>query len=120
MAHVSSHSNHHQVYTDFIFIGKCNHIKLPSQYLWDNTSLQKKSFFFFWQYFHNCPLWSRSCNLRIQFLILANNCSCWVVPIVSIWFQASEGSQDMYIYFLWGGVVSLTPNPQPGGPGYPI
>jgi hypothetical protein len=22
--------------------------------------------------------------------------------------------------FLWGGVVSLTPNPQPGGPGYPF
>jgi len=42
MAHVSSHSNHHQVYIYFIFIGKCNYIKLPSQYLWDNTSLQKK------------------------------------------------------------------------------
>jgi len=42
MAHVSDHSNHHQVYTDFTFTGKCNYIKLPSQYLWDNTSLQKK------------------------------------------------------------------------------
>ena len=46
MAHVSSHSNHHQVYTDFIFIGKCNHIKLPAQYLWDNTRLQKNFLLF--------------------------------------------------------------------------
>jgi hypothetical protein len=43
---------------------------------------------------------------------------CLVVSVVSIWFQASEDSQDTY--FLWGGVVSLTPNPQLGGPGYPI
>ena len=42
MTHVSDHSNHHQVYTDFKCTGKCNYIKLPSQYLWDNTSLQKK------------------------------------------------------------------------------
>ena len=42
MAHVSDHSNHHQAYTDFKCTGKCNYIKLPSQYLWDNTSLQKK------------------------------------------------------------------------------
>ena len=41
MAHVSDHSNHHQVYTDFKFTGKCNYIKLPTQYLWNNTSLQK-------------------------------------------------------------------------------
>ena len=33
-------------------------------------------------------------------------------------FQKSEGSQDTY--FLWGGVVSLTPNLQPGGPVYRI
>ena len=39
--HVLDQSNHHQVYTDFKFIGKCNYIKLPSQYLWDNASLQK-------------------------------------------------------------------------------
>ena len=38
MAHVSDYSNNHQVYTDFRFTGKCNCIKLPSQYLWDNTS----------------------------------------------------------------------------------
>ena len=38
MAHVLDHSNHHQVYTDFRFTGKRNYIKLPSQYLWDNTS----------------------------------------------------------------------------------
>ena len=38
MAHVSAHSNRHQVYADFRFTGKCNYIKLPSQYLWDNTS----------------------------------------------------------------------------------
>jgi hypothetical protein len=62
--------------------------------------------------------WSRSCNLRLQFFILANHYSCWVVLIVSIWFPASEGYQDTY--FLWGRVVSLTPNPQHGGPGYPI
>jgi len=42
MAHVLDHSNHHQVYTDFKCTGKRNYIKLPSQYLWDNTSLQKK------------------------------------------------------------------------------
>jgi hypothetical protein len=24
------------------------------------------------------------------------------------------------IFFLWGGFVSLTPNPRPGGPGYPF
>jgi len=42
MAHVSDHSKHHQVYTDFKYTGKCNYIKVPSQYLWDNTSLQKK------------------------------------------------------------------------------
>jgi hypothetical protein len=23
-------------------------------------------------------------------------------------------------FFLWGGVVSFMPNPQPGGPGYPV
>ena len=38
MAHVSDYSNNHQVHTDFRFTGKCNYIKLPSQYLWDNTS----------------------------------------------------------------------------------
>ena len=38
MAHVSAHSNRQQVYTDFRFTGKCSYIKLPSQYLWDNTS----------------------------------------------------------------------------------
>ena len=41
MAHVSDHSNHHQVYRDFKFTGKCNYLKLPSQYLSDNTCLQK-------------------------------------------------------------------------------
>jgi len=50
MAHVSYHSKHHQVYTDFKYTGKCNYIKLPSQYLWDNTSLQKKFLFFVWHY----------------------------------------------------------------------
>jgi len=29
----------------FKFTGKCNYIKLPSQYLWDNTSLQKNFLF---------------------------------------------------------------------------
>jgi len=47
MAHVLDHSNHHQVYTNFKFIGKCNYIKLPTQYLWDNTSLQNNSFLLF-------------------------------------------------------------------------
>jgi len=37
-----------------------------------------------------------------------------VVSVVSNWFQASEGSQDIHIFII------LTPNPQPGGPGYPI
>jgi len=46
MAHVLDHSNHHQVYTDFKFIGKCNYIKLPPQDLWDNTSLQNNSLLF--------------------------------------------------------------------------
>jgi len=46
MAHVSHHSNHHQVYTDLKFTGKCNYIKLPSQNLWDNTSLQKNILLF--------------------------------------------------------------------------
>jgi len=41
MANVSDHSKHHEVYRDFKFTGKCNYIKLPSQYLSDNTSLQK-------------------------------------------------------------------------------
>ena len=58
MAHVSSHSNHHQVYTDFTFIGKCNHIKLPSQY------------------YYNCPLWSSpvtyiSNSLYLQIIVHA-------------------------------------------------
>jgi len=58
MAHVSSHSNHHQVYTDFIFIGTCNHIKLPSQY------------------YYNCPLWSSpvtyiSNSLYLQIIVHA-------------------------------------------------
>jgi len=43
--HVSDHSNYHQVYTDITFTGKCIYIKLPSQYLWDNTSLQKNLLF---------------------------------------------------------------------------
>ena len=47
MTHVSDHSNHHQVYTDLKCTGKCNYIKLPSQYLWDNTSLHKKNFLLF-------------------------------------------------------------------------
>jgi hypothetical protein len=63
-----------------------------------------------------CCSWS--CDLCLQFLTLANHCSSWVVFMVSIWFPASEGYQDTY--FLWGQVVSLMPNPQPGGPGYPI
>ena len=75
-------------------------------------------FFFFWHYnpwrilslFHNCHPCSRSRDLRIYFLLLARHCSGWVVSVVSIWFQASQGSQDTY--FLQGGVVSLTPNPQ--------
>ena len=42
MAHVSAHSKHHQVYTDFKYTGICNYIKLSSEYLRDNTRLQKK------------------------------------------------------------------------------
>ena len=117
--HVSDHSIHHQVYTDLKFIGKCQYIELPSQYLWDTTSLQKKFLLLALQSSSTTVLCcSRSCDSRLQFLILANHCSCWVVFIVSIWFPASEGYQDTY--FLWGQVVSLMPNPQPGGPGYPI
>jgi len=46
MAHVSDHSNHHQVNTDFTFTGKCSYIELPSQYLSDNTRLQKNFLLF--------------------------------------------------------------------------
>ena len=64
MAQVLGHSNHHQAYRDLKFIGKCNYIKLPSLYLWGNTSLQKNFLFFYWHYnpwwivslFHNCSL----------------------------------------------------------------
>jgi hypothetical protein len=45
---------------------------------------------------------------------LLNPCSCCVMCPVLI----SEGSQQ--IYFLRGEVFSLTPNHQPGGPGYPF
>jgi len=56
MAQVSDHSIHH-VYTDLKFIGKCDYIELPSQYLWDTTSLQKKfSSSGIAIIFHNCPL----------------------------------------------------------------
>ena len=48
-------SKHRQVYKDLKIIGKFNYIKLPSQYLWDNTNLQKKMFFFF--FWHYNPWW---------------------------------------------------------------
>ena len=49
---------------------------------------------------------------------LVNPCSCCVICVVSIWFPTLEVSQQIYV--LRGETVSLTPNPQPGGPGYPF
>jgi len=126
MAHVLDHSNHHQVYTDFRFIGKCNYIKLPPQYLWDNTSLQNNSLLFLalQSLADGKPLpqlLSVSSVLRLMYPIPYTCKSLFILGCLCCFhvvFRASEGSQDTY--FLWGGVVSLTPNPQPGGPGYPF
>ena len=121
MAHVSDHSKHHQVYTDFTL--KENAITLSCHLsICGITRVYEKILFFFWYY---NPWWIVSrrqlpsmfwvLQLTYPFPYIANHCLCWVVSIVSIWFQASEGSQDTY--FLLGGVVSLMPNPQPRGPG---
>jgi len=74
MAHVLDNSIHH-VYTDLKFIGKCDYIKLPSQYLWDTTSLQKKnSSSGIAILLHNClPLFS---VLRLTYLI-PYTCKSW-------------------------------------------
>jgi hypothetical protein len=124
MAQVSDHSIHYQVYTDFKFIGICDYINLPSHYLWNTTQIQKNLLLLLalqslvdLGLFCNCPLLF-SVLRHLQFLILANHCSCWVVFGVLSWFPASQGYQDTY--FLRRRVVSLTPNPQLGGPGCPI
>jgi hypothetical protein len=49
---------------------------------------------------------------------LVNPWSWPVVFAVSVWFPNLEVSQQIYV--LRCETVSLTPNPQPGGPGYPF
>jgi len=49
---------------------------------------------------------------------LVNPCSCCLVFVVSVWFPILEVSQQMKV--LQGEIISLTPNPQPRGPGYPF
>ena len=49
---------------------------------------------------------------------LVNPCSCCVVFVVSVQFPILEVSRQIQV--LRGETVSLTPNPQPGGPGYPF
>jgi len=44
--------------------------------------------------------------------------SCCVVFVVSVRFPILEVSQQIQV--LRGEIFSLTPNPQPGGPGYPF
>jgi hypothetical protein len=67
-----------------------------------------------WIRFHRPPLLYRDCT----FHILSHKSSptlgrlCCFCP-VSNFFEASQ-----QIYFLWGEVVSLKPNPQPEGPRY--
>jgi hypothetical protein len=68
--------------------------------------------------FHNCPLCSWSCDLHIEYLIIANHCSCWVVSIVSIWFQASEGSQGILFYGM--GLSAPCPTPDLEDQGIPF
>jgi len=110
MTHVLNHSNHHQVYTNFKFIGKCNYIKLPPQYLWDNTSLPNNSLLFLalQSLADGKPLpqlLSVFSVLRLTYQIPYTCKSLFMLSCLCCFhvvFQASEGSQDTY--FLWGGV----------------
>jgi len=49
---------------------------------------------------------------------LVNPCSCCLVFVVSVRFPILQVSQQIYV--LRCETVSLTTNPQPGGPGYPF
>ena len=55
------------------------------------------------------------CLSSVRFQKLPNK---YISYRVSVQCQISEASQQ--IYFLWGDIFSLTPNPQHGGPGYPF
>jgi len=120
MAHVSDHSNHHQVYTYFPFTGKSNYIDLPSRYLWDNKSSQKKFLLLFLalqslvarQSLPQLPSVFSGLCLTYPFPYTCKSLLMLGCLLVSIWFQASEGFQDTY--YLWGGIVRRTPKPQPG------
>ena len=115
------------MYTDLKIIGECNYIKLPSQYLWDNTSLQKNFLLLLF--------------LALQFLVdrkplpqfpsavlspatyVSNALYLQIILHAGLSLLFPSGFQLQKVlktYFVWGEVVSLMPNPQPVGPGYPI
>ena len=107
------------------FIGKCNYMTLPSQYLWDTTSLQQNFLLLLFlalqslvdlSFFHNCPLLFQV--LRLTSLIPYIGKSLLMLGCLCC-FQLQKVFK-IHIIFLWGGVVSLMPNPKPGGPGYPV
>ena len=112
-------SNHHQVYTDLKVIGKCNDIKLPSQYLWDNTSLQKKFFlFFYWHYnpwwivslFHNYPLLFSV--LRLTFPIPYTCKSLFMLGCLCCFHLVSSFRRfTRYIFIMGWGCQPLTQPP---------
>jgi hypothetical protein len=109
--HVSDHSIHYQAYTELKFTGKCNYMTLPSQYLWETTSLQKDFLLLLFlalqslvdlSLFHSCPLlfsvlWLTSLVLYICKSLLMLSClHCF--QLVSSFRRSSK-----YIFFMgWG------------------
>ena len=58
-------------------------------------SFESFTFFFFFFHWHYSPLWALACRFLSTFVTIS-------------------------FFFLLGGIFSPTPNPQPGGPGYPF
>jgi len=121
MAHVSAHSNHHQVYTDFTFIGKCSYIKFPSQYLWDNTRLQKKIILLLFLALQSLaahkPLPQLPCAFSVLQLTYSFPYTCKSVLMLGCLccFHLVSGIRRFSRHIiLWGGVVSIMPKLQPG------
>jgi hypothetical protein len=123
--HVWDHSIHHQVYTDSKFIGKCAYIKMPSPYLWDTTRLQKNVLLFLalqslvdFSLFHNCPL-----LFLVPRLTSPGPYTCkslFILGCLHYFLPLSSFRRFSRYIFLRGGVFCLMPNPQPGGPRYPV
>jgi hypothetical protein len=80
-------------------------------------SSQNLFFFFFFFHWHYSPLWALACRtIAFHFSLSVSNSPHHLLNLSSFSFF----STFVTISFLLCGVVSPTPNPQPGEPGYPF